>query len=125
MKKTFALVLILIAAPAFAGSYTITTTAGQDAVLTRVMTQINDETCISAGLPAGCSAALLAVSDPSKQLVPNVTALIKQLALQGYQQYKDRADKVDRDAAWAAKTQVQRDAICTSLSMAAGCVPWQ
>ena len=49
------LAALLLAAPAFAGSYTITTSAANDAALTRAMTRANRLTCAAYGLPASCT----------------------------------------------------------------------
>lgn len=54
MRKLL-LAFLLLAVPAFAGSYTITTTAGQDTTLTRAMTRANRQTCAAYGLGPSCT----------------------------------------------------------------------
>ena len=45
MKKLLILLVLVTSFPAFAGSYTITTTAGQDNTLARAVTRANKATC--------------------------------------------------------------------------------
>lgn len=57
MRLLLALCALTLALPASAGSYTITTTAGQDAKLSRAVARANKQTCQSLGLAAGCTRA--------------------------------------------------------------------
>jgi hypothetical protein len=127
MKKLIlAFALLLITSPALAGSYTIPTSAGQDIVLAKALAQYNAETCVSAGLPVGCTQALLQASDPSKTLIGSITGFIGYLAIQGMRDLKSRADASQQAAfaaAQAAATQAQKDQACVAVGLAAGCVP--
>lgn len=53
--RTLTLALTLLALPAFAGSYTITTSAAQDAKLDKARLRANAATCTYYGLPKTCS----------------------------------------------------------------------
>ncbi len=56
MKKLIlALVILLLAAPALAGTITVTTTTGFDGFLTRAMERANRETCRYYSQPVGCT----------------------------------------------------------------------
>jgi hypothetical protein len=126
MKKILVVLALLLAAPAFAGSYTIPTSAGQDLVLAKALAQYNAETCVSAGLPVGCTQALLQASDPTKTLIGGLAGFIAYLMNQGMQAFKARSDASQQAALAAAQgaaTQAQKDSACIAIGLAAGCIP--
>ena len=145
MRLLIALCALTLALPASAGSYTITTTTGQDGKLTRALARANRQVCLSVGLAAGCtraqardawcqkvsgkpapctagprsSADIDIYSDVQAFLGGEVVRLIRdQWGPQGDQDAKSAL----LDAA-ARGTQAQRDAACVAVGLAAGCLP--
>ena len=58
MKRlTFLALVLLLALPAVAGSYTLTTTTNADAVLANIVADTNEATCTYYGLPVSCTQA--------------------------------------------------------------------
>ena len=55
MKRLLILALLLLALPAWAGSYTLTTTAAADTTLAAIVADTNEATCTYYGLPVGCT----------------------------------------------------------------------
>lgn len=139
MKRLIPL-LLLIALPAVGGSYTITTTANQDNVLTRAVARANRETCKFYGQPAGCTQAQarkefcrragfgsVAACDGSGQVnvYADVASYLQDQTIdmvKSTQQAKNAHDDAAAfAAALAAANQAQKDAACVALGLAAGC----
>lgn len=127
MKKL--LVLLLLAAPALATDYTVSTTgAVQDAVLDRARLRHNGQVCISVGLPTSCTRAQAIASDPviaadysntiaafNQKRFKDVIATEKALSA--------AEDIITFEQAWAAASQATRDSACVTLGLPAGCKP--
>jgi hypothetical protein len=143
MKKLI-LAILLVALPLGADVViTNSYTDGQAARITRAMKRVNKETCAYFGLPADCTTTQArtvfcerngngAVSDcpGATQFIvyPNITLFDKRVLLEKIAEWtlQDAADDAAAaKASFDAKTQAQKDAICTSLGLAAGCTPWQ
>lgn len=143
--KRFAIlaVLSLLSLPAFAGSYTLTTTAAQDAILTRTVARTNAATCLYYGLSVDCTQAQarkafcraaslgdVANCDGATQVdiyadVP--TFLQREVVRLVKETYGPRAqadDAAAAKAAFEAMTVAQKNAQCAALGLAAGCVPF-
>ena len=142
MKRLLAIAILLVALP-LAADVTITNTYtdAQALRITRAMNRTNAATCSYFGLPANCTTtqartvfcqrANLAGSacEGSTQFIiyANVTQFDKRVLLEKITEWttQDAADNAAlAKAAFDAKTQAQKDAICVSLGLAAGCTPF-
>lgn len=99
---------LAVVGTALAGSYTITTTAAQDARLDRARLIAN-----SRQLPGAPYATVNAFVDG--QCRDHMRELILELA--------DAQDDADFEAAWDAASGVTKNSVCTTLGLAAGCKP--
>lgn len=153
MKKLL-LLLTLLALPAFAGTYSITTNASQDTKLDKARLRANKATCQYYGLPGSCTqtqareifckranfggqpiagggtTSLVSNCDGANQVDVYTTVQkfldgeIVRLVRDEYGPKNGAEDKATARVNWATLTQVQRDAFCTSLGLSAGCEPW-
>lgn len=126
MKKL--LVLLLLAAPALATDYTVTTTAGQDTILERARQRSNGRVCASVGLPTNCTRAQALAKDPVLGLehAVSIATYINKLVKASIATEKATSDAEDVtafDQAWAAASQAARDSACVALGLPAGCKP--
>lgn len=147
MKK-LVVVLLLVAAPAFAASWTVTTTTGQDTRATRELNRLNKATCATVGLGANCTQVNARIAYCAQPLavvrntVPCTVNGISSGTLVIYGTVGEYLDKVvigANDAVLKAKqdtddlnsfgmwrqtaTQVQKGAVCTAAGLQAGCLP--
>ena len=145
MRLLIALCALTFALPASAGSYTITTTAGQDVRLTRALARANRQVCQSVGLAAGCTRAQArdawcqqltgkaapctvgARSSAGIDIYPDVQSflageIVRLIRDQWGPQSDADLQRSYLDAA-AKGTQAQRDAACVAVGLAAGCLP--
>ena len=166
--KRLVLLLTLLAFPALAGTYSITTNASQDAKLDKARLRHNRTICQYYGLPGTCTqtqareqfcrranfgGVTTCVPDPAstpENPLPQICTTsplvsdcagatqvdvyttvqkfldgeIVRLIRDEYGPKNDQADKASAREAWPTLTQAQRDAVCSSLGLAAGCDPW-
>ena len=134
--KRLVLLLTLAALPALAGSYTITTSASEQfcrrANFGGVTTCVPDpastpenplpQICTTSPLVSDCAGATQVdvYTTVQKFLDGEIVRLIRD----EYGPKNDQADKASAREAWPTLTQAQRDAVCSSLGLAAGCDPW-
>lgn len=145
MRLLIALCALTLALPASAGSYTITTTAGQDVRLTRALARANKQTCISAGISAGCTRAQArdawcqkvsgkpapctagSRSSADIDIYPDVQSFLSGEVVRLVREQWGPQSDADLQRSYldaAAKgTQAQRDAACVAVGLAAGCLP--
>lgn len=167
MRKLI-LALTLLALPALAGTYSITTNAAADAKLDKARLRANRATCQYYSLPGNCTqvqareqfckranfgGVVTCTPDPASTpqnplpqicttspLVSNCDGAtqvdvyttvqkfldgeIARLIRDEYGPKNDADDKATARAAWPTLTQAQRDAVCSSLGLAANCDPW-
>ena len=129
MKK-FAIVLALLslALSASAVDYTITLSAGEEAVLNKVRLHLNRQTCDRLSLAPGCSQAEATAVDASAVIygtsAAQVSALIKKLAVDAVQALKAQRDSSAEADLWNTirnGTPTQKDAACAAVGLPAGC----
>jgi hypothetical protein len=145
MRLLIALCALTLALPASAGSYTITTTAGQDVRLTRALARANKQTCISAGISAGCTRAQArdawcqkvsgkpapctagSRSSADIDIYPDVQSFLSGEVVRLVREQWGPQGDADLQRSYldaAAKgTQAQKDAACVALGLPAGCLP--
>lgn len=138
MKRFLTLALLLLAAPAWAASYTLNTNAAQETRITRARTASNAAACSLVALPASCTQAQAdaAVAAAAALVPPRTLPSVAVYATNGpyllsilaaeFVRIKSTQDAVDRvsfDAAKDAATAAQKDAACVALGLAAGCLP--
>ena len=74
-------ILLLLAAPAYAGTLTLSTTAADDAVIDAERIYVNEQTCKTWGLKAGCGTgavrAAFCSQDGSDSPTPPCTAPVR------------------------------------------------
>lgn len=140
--KRLLLALTLLALPAMAGTLTTTTTAPQDAKLTKAMARQNKITCAQYGLPASCTQPQARKAYCEKNGFGGISTCVGATSVdiyadvQSYWQREtvrlvldklaadlDADDKAAFEAAKKAATKAQRDAACAALGLAAGCLP--
>lgn len=140
MRKLLA--LLLLAAPAFATNYQISTNTQQDTALTRAINRANKETCFAQNLAIGCTQAQArkafctrmrygAVADCPGALAIDVfadvpTFLQREVVRIVRDEYgaKDATEaKATFDATLKDATKAKKDAACLALGLAAGCIP--
>jgi len=126
MKRLLA--LLLLAAPAFGASYTVVTTAAHETVITRERLYDNAQACAKVSLPSTCTQAQ---ADAKQAGFVTIYATNNVYVLGGvlkawYTTAKGRQTSEDQ-ATWSAwlagATQAQKDAICVSVGLVAGCLP--
>lgn len=129
MKKILTLVVLLIAALASAGSYSVTTNAAQDARLERHRNRVNKATCEAAGRQAGCTQAQARAMNPGAEIYSDVQDMIQRLIIKGFTDGLKSQDTSDdaaqAAAAWAAKSDADKNAVCALLGLPAGCEAWR
>lgn len=140
--KRLLLTLLVLALPAMAGSYTVTTTTAQDTKLTRAMTRQNRLTCAQYGLTASCTqvqarkayceqngfggvanctgANTVDVYSDVPTFLQRETVRLVLASLAAALEAEDRAAFA---AAQETATKAQKDAACQSLGLPAGCLP--
>ena len=127
MKKIVAL-LFLVALPAFATDYTVTTTANQDTILERARLRANAAVCTAVGLPTSCTRAQAIAKDPvigadyANTIVAFITKRVKDV-IAAEKAISDAEDITVFEQAWAAASQAARDSACVTLGLPAGCKP--
>lgn len=140
--KRLLLALTLLALPAMAGSYTVTTTTAQDTKLTRAMARQNKITCAQYGLPASCTQPQARKAYCERNGFGGIATCAGANTVDIYadvQSYWQREtvrlvldklaadleadDKVAFEAAKAAATKAQKDAACAALGLPARCLP--
>jgi len=128
MKKYLVLAVLLAAATAFAGTYTINTNAANDTRLARHLTRINKATCSSVSLPASCTQAEARAKQPGLNVYSNVQDMLDRLIvggfLDGLRNVDTSDDAVQAAAAWVAMNDTQKNAVCALLGLPAGCEAW-
>ena len=129
MKKILVLAALLAAATAYAGTYSVTTTAAQDTRLERQRVRLNRATCAQSGsLPATCTQAQARIANPSAKVFTTVADLLDRGVVQDYAIELKQADTSDDAAqalaAWTAMNDTQKNAVCTLLGLPAGCEAW-
>lgn len=143
MKKLLIIAVLLLALPAWAGSYTLTTTTTQDNVLARTVSRTNAATCRYYGLPVGCTqpqarrafcrAANLgdvATCEGANQvdIYADVASFLQRevvrLVRETYGPQAQADDAAAAKAAFESMTVAQKNAQCAALGLAAGCNPW-
>ena len=146
MKRLAILALILLAAPAYAGTLTLSTTAADDAVIEAERLYVNEQTCKTWGLNAGCGTGAVraafctqegsnsptppctvnGVSSASVRIYPDAAdfaeRILKQWAFSAKQTQDAR--KLEAFAAWRKSANTAaRNAVCTAAGLPAGCLP--
>ena len=143
MKRIAILAVFLLALP-LAADVTITNTYtdAQAARITRAMNRVNTATCSYFGLPSSCNTTqartvfcqragfgAVAACDGATQFIvyTNITQFDKRVLLekiQGWTAQDAADDAAAAKAAFEAKTQPEKDAICVALGLTAGCSPF-
>ena len=143
MKKFLA--VLLLAAPAYAGTLTIPTTAPQDTVIEKERAYENTKTCTALGLPAACTqpqARTAFCAQPgSSGAAPCTVAGISSATVRIYSDANDfgeslikawvfnarqsqGARELEAFAAWRkAATLAQKNAVCAAAGFPNGCLP--
>lgn len=128
MKKSLALIVLLVAAVASAGTYSITTNASNDARLERHRQRVNKATCQSVNLPASCTQAKARNVQPGVDVYSDVQDMVDRLIVGGFLKGLKAADTSDdaaqAAAAWAAKSDADKNAVCALLGLPSGCEAW-
>lgn len=143
MKRLLILAVLILSLPALAGSYTLTTTAAQDAILTRTVARTNAATCLYYGLSVGCTQAQarkafcraanlgdVANCDGATQVdiyadVPTfLQREVVRLVKEAYGPQAQADDAAAAKTAFEAMTVAQKNAQCAALGLAAGCSPF-
>ena len=139
MKKL--LVLLLLAAPVYAGTLTITTTAAQDARIERARVKANRATCLAVGLAEGCTQAQARAAFCAPGSAPCTVDGVGSATIRVFANANDFAERIIRDyvfslkqaqdaedletfAAWRkTATTEQKNAVCAAAGLPAGCLP--
>lgn len=127
MRK-FSIVLLLLAAPALATDYTVTTTTQQDAILDRARIRANQQICTFLRLPSSCTRAqAIAVdavvgADYANTISVFITKRMKEV-VQVEKSRNDSDDVTTFEQAYAAASQAAKDAACAAVGLSAGCKP--
>ena len=128
MKRFLAIAILLVAAIAEAGSYTVTTGAAQDTRLERHRVRVNKATCQSVNLPANCTQAQARNITPGVDVYSDVSDMINRLIIGGFLNGLKAADTADdaaqAAAAWTAKSDADKNAVCALLGLPNGCEAW-
>jgi hypothetical protein len=139
-------ILLLLAAPAYAGTLTLSTTAADDAVIEAERLYVNEQTCKTWGLNAGCGTGAMraafctqegsnsptppctvnGVSSASVRIYPDAAdfaeRILKQWAFSAKQTQDAR--KLEAFAEWRkSANRAARNAVCTAAGLPAGCLP--
>jgi hypothetical protein len=127
MKKLLTLVVLLVAAAAFAGTYSITTTAAQDNRLEKQRVRLNEASCLAAELPKTCTQAQCRNVNPGCDIYSNIGELIDRNIVKNYVDSLKTTDTRDDQTKfcdfWNAPstTIAQRNAVCAASALPNGC----
>lgn len=146
MKRLAILALIILAAPAWGATLTLTTSAADDAVIEAERLYVNEQTCKTWGLNAGCGTGAVrtafcaqggsdsptppctvnGVSSASVRIYPDAAdfaeRILKQWAFSAKQTQDAR--KLEAFAEWRKSANMAaRNAVCTAAGLPAGCLP--
>lgn len=112
MRKLYLVLLVfaLSAGIALAGSYTFTTTAAEDTVISRLRTFANTNNLFGATPAAPYTTDTLFINAMCRQKVLEVRDTA-------------RAQSQSFEDAWASSSVATRDGICSTLGLSAGCKP--
>jgi len=128
MKKLLTLAVLLVAAVATAGTYSVTTNTANDNRLTRHLARVNKATCASVNLPADCTQAQARDVVAGIDVYSNVQDMVDRLIVGGFLRGLRAADTVDdaaqAQAAWMAKNDAEKNAVCALLGLPNGCEAW-
>ena len=139
-------ILLLLAAPSYAATLTLTTTAADDAVIDTERVYVNEQTCKTWGLPVGCGtgavrAAFCAqegsnsptapctvngVSSATVRIYPNAADFAERILKQWAFAQKQAQDarRLEAFAEWRKSANVAaRNAVCAAAGLPAGCLP--
>lgn len=122
------LLVLLLAAPALATDYTVTTTAPQDAILDKARLRSNAAICTLLRLPSSCTRAQAIAVDPvvgadyANTISAFVTKRVKDI-IQAEKARNDADDHITFEQAYAAANQASKDAACAAVGLGAGCKP--
>ena len=126
MKKL--LLCLLLAAPAFATDYTVTTTTNQDTILDRARQRANAHVCTILRLPSSCTRSQAIAVDPviggdyANTITQFITKRMKDV-ITAEKAANDSDDKITFEQAYAAANQAAKDAACAAVGLPAGCKP--
>lgn len=126
MKKL--LLCLLLAAPAFATDYTVTTTTNQDTILDRARQRANAQICTILRLPSSCTRSQAIAVDPviggdyANTITQFITKRMKDV-ITAEKAANDSDDKITFEQAYAAANQAAKDAACAAVGLGAGCKP--
>ncbi len=125
MKRLAILAVLLVAALAEAGTYTITTTTGQDNRLEKQRLRLNKATCAAAQLPANCTQAQARQRTPGVDVYSDVADLLNRKIVKDYTdalKANDTSDDQAQFCAWfKAATAAEQNAACTLAALPNGC----
>ena len=129
MKRlAIAFALVGLALSATAADYTVTLSAGEEAVLNKVRLHLNRQTCDRLVLGANCTQAEASAVDVGAVIygtsAAQVSALIKKLAVDAVQTIKAQRDSSAEADLWNTirnGSQAQKDAACAAVGLPAGC----
>lgn len=129
MKKILsAVALLLVAALATAGTYSVTTNTANDNRLARHLARVNKATCASVNLPANCTQAQARNVVADIDVYSSVSDMVDRLIVGGFLKGLKAADTVDdaaqARAAWMAKNDSEKNAVCALLGLPNGCEAW-
>ena len=144
--KTLLAILLLLAAPSYAATLTLTTTAADDAVIDTERVWVNEQTCKTWGLQPGCGTGAVrtafcaqegsnsptppctvnGVSSATVRIYPDAAdfaeRILKQWAF-GQKQAQD-ARRLEAFAEWRKSANTAaRNAVCAAAGLPAGCLP--
>lgn len=127
MKKILAVLAVLAAATAFAGTYSVTTTTAQDNRLEKQRVRLNTASCAAANLPSSCTQAQCRNVVAGCDIYSNVQDLIDRNIVTNYanslKTNDTRDDQTQFCTFWNAPTTTlaQRNAICAASALPNGC----
>jgi hydroxyethylthiazole kinase-like sugar kinase family protein len=139
-------ILLFLAAPAYAGTLTLSTTAADDAVIDAERLYVNEQTCKTWGLNAGCGtgavrAAFCAQEGSDSPTPPCTVNGVSSATVRIYPDAADFAERILKQWAFSAKqtqdarkleafaewrksaNRAARNAVCTAAGLPAGCLP--
>ena len=125
MKKYLALAILLVAAVASAGSYTLTTNTAQDNRLEKQRIRLNKATCVAAQLPANCTQAQARQRTPGVEIYSDVADLLNRKVVRDYTdalRANDTSDDQAQFCTWfKAATTAQQNSACALAGLPNGC----
>lgn len=128
MKRLLCL-LFLLAVPALATDYTISTgTARQDQILNQHRIILNTATCAAAALPANCTQVQARAKNPGANVYTTTADYIQRHhgpVILANAKAEIAASEAQALCRWwnntATTTRAMQDGVCTSIGLAAGC----